>query len=346
MNRPLTLSEYISASYPIIPETNFFDNMKDDVEPLLKKLRQTQYFSRPDAFSLYSEYFLLPEAETGKTRGTIFISHGFSESCDKYHEVIYYMLREHYNVVLIEHRGHGRSRRPGESNFANTPIHTECFQDYVDDMHCVVQEVLCKKMPAPYYLYAHSMGGAIAATYLEQHTDIFEKAVFTAPMFEINRLGIPKFLAKFIGFWNCLTGKAEKFTIGQKPFCPVPDFANSPCTSEKRYLYYFQQQLETPEYQGAGSSNRWARESLRACDKLLKTENCQKITIPVLLFQADQDTFVYPGGQNHFIDRIPHGNLIFVPGSRHEIYMSEDQTLARYWAAIFRFLASQNTPAH
>lgn len=343
MKHTTTLAEYISTQYPVIPETDFSRRMEQDVEPWLNQLRQTQTFQRPDGISLYSEYFLLPEKET---RGTIFISHGFSESCDKYHEVIYYMLKEHYNVVLVEHRGHGRSRTAGEKDFATTPIHIEHFPDYVTDMDCVVQEILKKKTPAPYYLYAHSMGGAIGATYLEAHPDVFAKAVFTAPMFEINRMGIPKFLAKFIGFWNCATGKAKQFTIGQKPFAPTPDFANSPCTSEARYLYYFNQQLRTPHYQGSGSSNRWARESLRACDQLLKPDNCQKITIPVLLFQADQDAFVYPGGQNQFIARIPDGTLVFVPESRHELYMSKDETLTLYWSAVFRFLQSQNIPVH
>lgn len=336
MKKRETLLAYPAKEYETIPEKTFLETMQTQVAPKLEQLRRSRLFDREDTQKLYCEYYCRTEKQT---RGTIFISHGFAESCSKYHEVIYYMLQEGYQVVLIEHRGHGRSRRPEEKDFANTPTHMEHFQDYVDDMDHIVREILQKEMPGPYFLFAHSMGGAVAATYIEQHPDVFQKAIFTAPMFEINRKGIPKPLAKFIGFWNCATGKSKEFTVAQKPFSLTPDFSASPCTGEARYLYYFHQQLAHPEYQSAGSSNRWARECLRACDILLKPENCRKVNIPVLLFQADQDDFVYPGGQNRFIRQIPDGELVFVPGSKHEIYMSSDEITQKYWGIIFDFLA-------
>lgn len=333
-NRHVFFSSCIE-DYPIISEQNFTESMQTVVVPFLDNLRQSRTFDREKKQTLYCEFFLLPD-HPGK--GTIFISHGFTESCAKYHEVIYYMLQKGYHVAMVEHRGHGRSRTPEETDIANTPTHMEHFQDYVDDMLCAVQKVL-ETMPKPYYLFAHSMGGAIGAAFLEQHPGIFEKAVFTAPMFEINRHGIPKPLTKLIGFWNCLIGKGKQFTVQQKPFIPTPDFPASPCTSEQRFLYYFNQQLEHPEFQSAGASNRWAKECLAACDQILLPENCAKITIPVLLFQADSDDFVYPGGQNIFINRIANGRMIFVPGSKHEIYMSDDKTVKKYWSHIFAFYA-------
>lgn len=335
MNEKNTFFLQYGQDYDIISEKDFAEKMRADVVPFLNSRRKSRVFTREADQALYCETFLTP-ADVPK--GTIMISHGFTESCDKYHEVIYYMLREGYHVLIFEHRGHGRSRTPNETNVANTPTHVEHFQDYVNDMSYVVMEVLKKEMPEPYYLFAHSMGGAIGAAFAEARPDIFYKIIFTAPMFEINRHGIPKILAKFIGFWNCLTGKSRDFTVMQKPFSIEPDFDASPCTSEARYMYYFNQQLAHPEYQSAGSSNRWARECLRACDQLLQPVNCRRIRIPVLLFQADDDSFVYPGGQNRFMSQIPDGKSVFVPGSRHEIYMSGDAITARYWRIIFDFL--------
>ena len=38
-----------------------------------------------------------------KARGVVVISHGFSESAQKYPELIYYFLQEHYHVYFPEH---------------------------------------------------------------------------------------------------------------------------------------------------------------------------------------------------------------------------------------------------
>lgn len=46
-----------------------------------------------------------------KARGVVVISHGFSESAQKYPELIYYFLQEHYHVYFPEHCGHGLSYR-------------------------------------------------------------------------------------------------------------------------------------------------------------------------------------------------------------------------------------------
>lgn len=330
------LNNYCDGTYDVIPDSVFLDTMRDTVVPFLKERRHPVLIPRENELKLYCEYFL-PIAETGK--GTIFISHGFTESSDKFHEVIYYMLQEGYGVCIEDHRGHGRSRRPDETNVAGTATHVDHFQDYVDDVHYVVEHIIKKNLPGPYYLYAHSMGGAIAVTYLEQHPGFFEKAVLTAPMLEINRHGIPLHLAKFMTSLVCALGKGREFFWGQKPFSPVENFADSPTTCPERYLYYFRQQLENPNYQSGGSSFRWALESVRADELLLRPSNCAKVTIPVLLFQAEDDFFVNPGGQDQFIDQIPNGQLVFAPGTKHEIYMSGANVLEKYWKAIFSFLS-------
>lgn len=320
----------------IIDEENYLTIMKTEIAPWLDTLRQSVLLDREGTQKLYCEYYLQPE-DTSK--GSIFISHGFTESCGKYHEVIYYFLKAGYSVCLIEHRGHGRSRRVGESDIASSPTDIEKFQYYIYDMDYVVNEILKKKLPAPYYLFAHSMGGAIGATYLEKHPGTFDKAIFTAPMFEINSGGMPKLLVKAVIAIACAFGKQQQFLSGQQPFSPEENFADSAATSEPRYRYYFEQQLATPEFQSGGSSFRWARESIKATERLLDPANCSKVDIPVLLFQAGADTIVSPGGQDKFIERIPDGRLILVPDVKHEIYLSPNETLEKYWDVIFSFLS-------
>lgn len=335
MNNRTTLNDIAKGKFKVIDETNYQEIMKTTVVPYLNTLQNSAMLNREGTQKLYCEYYLQPEE---KDKGSVFISHGFTESCGKYHEVIYYFLKAGYSVCMVEHRGHGRSRHAGETDIPHSPTHVEHFQHYIYDMGYAIEKIMKRKLPAPYYLFAHSMGGAIGATYLEQCPGTFAKAVFTAPMFEINRGGVPLSLVKAITSLNCLFGRGKSFLPGQKPFSPVENFADSAANSKPRYLYYFEQQLATPVFQNGGSSFRWAKESLHADERLLKPSNCAKITIPVLLFQAEKDTTVSPGGQDQFIHQIGNGKLISVPGSKHEIYLGNNDILEKYWHVIFNFL--------
>lgn len=324
-----------NEQFEAIDEKNYRKIMQANILPCLNALRNSVLLNREGTQKLYCEYYLQP---SGKVIGSVFISHGFTESCGKYQEVIYYFLKAGYNVCMVEHRGHGRSRRTGAKNIAQSPTHVENFQFYIYDMAYAVEKVLKKNLPAPYYLFAHSMGGAVGAAYLEQYPDTFSKAVLSAPMFEINRGGLPLPLVKTVTAILCLLGKGGSFLPGQTPFSPRENSAASAATSIPRYRYYFRQQLATPEFQNGGSSCRWAKESIHAAERLLKPSNCAKIKIPILLFQAENDDFVCPGGQNKFIKQISNGKLVFVPGSKHEIYLSTNDILENYWPMIFDFL--------
>ena len=331
----LRISKNSSLSHPIIDERNYIEVLKGTVLPQLDELRRIVMLPREGSQKLYCEYFPLPE---GTCRGSVFISHGFTESCGKYHEVIWYFLQAGYSVCMIEHRGHGRSRREGVTSAAHVPTTIQHFRDYTKDFRFAVRTVLCRKLPAPYYLFAHSMGGAIASDFLEQYPGTFQKAVLSAPMMEYSRGGLPKPVVRLVTGAGCALGLGEHFMPGQSPFDPNGTFESSAALSQPRWRYYFEQQLAEPLFQSGGSSFRWAFECMKADDRILRPENCAKIKIPVLLFQAEKDTFVLPGGQNRFIERIPNGRLVFVPKAKHEIYLSSNDILAPYWDLIFSFL--------
>ena len=69
----------------------------------------------------------------------------------------------------------------------------------------------------------------------------------------------------------------------------------------------------------------WYLESLKATKKLIKKENASKVKIPVLLFQAEYDTYVIPKGQNKFASYAKNCELIHVKGSKHETYFERDE---------------------
>ena len=91
-----------------INENQYENLMVNEVEPYLNKLIDQGSFKGIEDKDIYYENYILD-----KNKGNIVISHGYTESLDKYHEIIYYFLRAGFNVFGIEHRGHGRSENLG-----------------------------------------------------------------------------------------------------------------------------------------------------------------------------------------------------------------------------------------
>lgn len=319
-----SLFEY-NEKYPILPSYTLETSMKETIEPFLQACAKPFVLTGKEGNPISGTIYQLEQA-----KGSILISHGFTESQKKYREMIYYFLQEGYNVCIHDHRNHGHSRLE-----VKPATHVDNFTDYIKDIDQVVQEKF-QTLPRPYYLYCHSMGGLIGATYLVEHPEVFEKAVLSSPLFEVNRGKVPYRVAKGVANVLCLAGNGEKPLPGQGEFNPKEDFKNSAATCYERYKAYFTCQVEDLFLQSGGPSRKWTKVTFKACENILK--NCSKIQIPVLLFQADWDDFVLPQAQDTFISKIKNGTQIFVPNSKHEIYLSDDQTLALYVQQILNFI--------
>lgn len=310
-----------------IGEEDYQVQMQEVVEPYLRKHVTSGMLN-----GLYYEMY--GQAEP---KGTIVISFGFTESCEKYHELIYYMLCEGYQAAVIDHRGHGKSLREVEGSQL---VHVEDFQQYVEDFHRFIREVVLGKTGnVPLYLYAHSMGGCIGTLYLEQHPEVFKKAVLNAPMYGINNGRVPDFIARLLCRGAMFFGKGKKklFTMGN--FDPKESFEASGCNSRARHEYYQQIRRENEMYQSSCATYSWADAALRAGRRAIAPANAANIHIPVLLFQAVEDTFVRAKEQDILLSRIPNARKIMVH-SRHEINRMPADMLETYMAEIFEFYQS------
>ncbi len=310
---------------PCIDEEDYPAQMEKTVEPYLQ---QHGFSGNLDGLSY--EFYGQPSP-----KGTIVICAGFSEFCEKHHEMAYYMHREGYQVALWDHRGHGKSLREAENPHL---IHVERFSRYVEDMHRLVQEaVLPKAQEAPLYLYAHSMGGCIGTLYLEAHPEIFQKAVLNAPMHGLVCGNVPDFAVQLLCRGAALLGKKKKklFTMGD--FNPQEPFESSGCDSKARHLYCLQLRREHEEYQTGPATYRWVCEAISAGRRAIAAVSAAGIAIPVLLFQATEDTYVRAKEQDLFLSRIPNGRKVIVR-TRHEINRAVNETLEPYLAEIFDFI--------
>jgi lysophospholipase len=318
-----------------ISENNYSDTMKKIVEPYINGKLESGYINGDEGVKLYYEKYKVEDA-----KANIVISHGYTESLEKYHEIIYYFMKSGYNVFGIEHRGHGRSGTLGIAD--KTQINVKDFNQYVTDLKTFMDEVVMpnnenKKV----FLYAHSMGGAIGTKFLEDYPNYFDSAVLNAPMLEVNTGNIPEFLAEIIVEFEVSIGNGGEYVIGKKPYTPEYNINEIGTSSLNRYEYIHDIVTNNEEFQRGGASYNWTNEAFKTTKEIVEEKNASKVGIPVLLFQAGQDTYVKPDGQNKFAKYAKNCEIERIENSRHEIYLEKDGIQKPYLEEVLDFYSKQ-----
>lgn len=313
----------------LLGEDDYTERMTKIVRPILDANRKSGYFTSYDDTKIFYEYYIHPQE-----KAAVVISHGFCEFTAKYEEVAYHFFQEGYSVFLFDYRGHGYSKRLLEDK---SKVHVDSYNEYVLDLQNYITKIVKKNcLQNKLVLYAHSMGGAIGALFLEQFPEVFNCAILSSPMLEMNFGKNPEFLVWLVLLYAKISGTHEEYVRGHKGFDGIPIFEKSSCLSKARYEYIFAKRLQDTNYQTYGGTNAWTLASLKAVKKLHKYANTVKT--PILLFQAENDTVVKPGGQNQFYKKSKNTSLVVIPESKHEIYNANTETLVVYYKKIFEFL--------
>jgi len=269
------------------------------------------------------------------------ISSGRSEGYLKYKELSYDLFKLGFNVFLIDHRGQGLSERLLENSHKG---YVDKFQYYVDDLSTFIDSVVkpncaLKGNTNKPYLLAHSMGGAIAARYLQEHPKTIQAAVLSSPMLGFNSVGIPNVIAtsliKVANQVNQWVGGDSWYFIGQADYVPNVDaataFTDNPLMqSPLRFQHFYQTYHDTPALQLGGVTVKWLAESLTALDTIFT--KLDKITTPTLVLQAGDDSIVSNEAQNDFCQQLhqlhskscPNGKPVVVEEAYHELFFEKD----------------------
>ena len=315
-----------------ITEGNYFEQMHNIVEPYLTARMESGYDERVAGQPIYYEHY-----HADRPKGVIVISHGFTESVRKYTGPIYYMLQAGYEVWGLDHRGHGRSFRPGGNPLV---VHVEHFDDYVQDLHHLTEKLVKPSSGRlPVFLYCHSMGGCIGAMTIERYPTLFRKAVLSSPMLGMNLGKIPAPAAYALALVKGLKNGGKDPLSPVEAFDPNERYEDSAASVECRFRYYHEKKCRDSALQTCAASTNWVREAIRACNKVCSRRQIAKILVPILLFQAGDDRYVRNASQDIFASRAKSCQLVRMPGLRHELYFSPDSQLQFYWTKIFDFLS-------
>ena len=315
----------------LIREDNYINEMHGKVLPYLKERSEELILSREAGKNLYCLCYT-PE----KPEAAVVISHGFTETTAKFAEMAYYFLQAGYAVFVYDHCGHGRSYRLTKDP---DKVHVDTYKRYVNDLLYVAHTAKKAYPDLPLYLFGHSMGGGTAAAAAAYKPELFDKVVLSSPMIRPQTGNFPWPAARIICALFVHIGKKEDYAPGQHPYSGEDSFEESAALSRARYDYYREIRNADKLLYMNGATYGWLHAGIKMSVYLQK-KGRKKITAPVLLFQADYETFVVNKQQNIFIDKLKSkgsAELIHVPESRHEIYRSHDKTLADYLEKIFGF---------
>jgi lysophospholipase len=262
---------------------------------------------------------------------TLVIVPGRSETYLKYQELVFDLYRQGYTIYIIDHRGQGLSERLLSDQKKG---YVTNFQDYVDDLRYLIENILPKTTSSKPYLLAHSMGGAIATSYMQDSPDTIKAAVISSPMLGFNSGWLSEtFVKKVIVttlIINNIFSRKPWYFFGQNDYSEKKFSSNKLSHSVCRYQRFIDLYRHNKNIQLGGVTTHWLAQSLIIQDKIFNKIHTLKT--PILLLQAGADVVVSQSAQNEFCRRLnlvqsqscPNGLPHKIEGAFHELFFEID----------------------
>lgn len=311
----------------LINEKDYKKIMAERVEPFLEKIRTNGFFESFDGKKIHFEAY-----KNENAKAVVLIIHGFTESAEKFREVSYYFYNEGYSVYAIDLRDHGKSfrtsQRPGT-------VETDDFHKYAEDISCLVEkEIKAQNEGKKIFIYSHSLGSTAALLYMLKNPTAVKKAVLSSPMI-CGNMGMPVIIAGTVAKVLSAIGGKKISAPGRCKFDPELSFQNSDATSSERFSYYHEKRKADSLLQTNGPSFGWVKASIEARDKILSCAD--EINAELLVIKPQEDKQLLMEYTDKFIQK-SKAKTKEIKNSKHEIFMSENETLSTYFEEIFSFL--------
>ncbi|MEE1324457.1 MAG: alpha/beta hydrolase [Bifidobacteriaceae bacterium] len=291
-----------------------------------------------DELPLQREYPDIVHSRKKKTAGTIVVSMGFIESEIKFRELTWYFLQFGFDVLVVEHRGQGYSSR--ETSDPNVQSMTDWRNYETDFVAALRQARRVFNLPSPLLLYGHSMGAAIAAAIEEDYSDLFTRAVLSAPMM-MPQLKAPATVLYPVVAALVAAGKGKERVFSFPDFNPDSASKDKGASSLARLSWYYAHRAGDPHWHLSSPSYDWGLAALRMDRYVLSPHNVRRIAVPTLLFQAGLDSWVRPSAENLFVDEARRSGVPIrfynVPQGRHELFFEKPPILAKYLGTLLGF---------
>ncbi len=273
--------------------------------------------------------------------GTVFLFPGRCEYVEKYGRTAMELAQAGFASVAIDWRGQGMSDRL----LGNPDIgHVGRFTDYQNDARAVVELAHLHQLPQPWFLIAHSMGGAIGLRSLIEGLP-FRAAAFSAPMWGIliapNLRHVARTLpvvARAVGFG----GRQAPTTNGPDFFLTTPFEGNFLTTDREMWEHMKRQAAAHPRFRLGGPSLTWLAEALaemRALHRLPKPD------VPAHASVGSLEKIVDAAAVERLADAWASCGFAFHADAEHELLMERAEVRKAFLANALDMFESTRASA-
>jgi lysophospholipase len=276
-------------------------------------------------------------ALTAESKGTVVFLNGRADFLERYFETMTDMQKRGYHVAGFDWRGQGGSQRILKDHLRG---HIRSYREYDEDLRTVMEGVVTKNCPGPYYAIGHSTGGHILLRALSRQT-WFKKAIVTSPLMELQYGRWPKSLAFFLasvatafGFgWCYLPG------LKQPPFLLRP-FEDNALTSDVRRWNRDANILQNHKNLGVGGPTfAWLVATILSLKDLHKRRRSQGLNTPVMILLAGRERVVDNKAAYRFAASMPGVSVVTIQQSLHEVMLENDAIRKEFLAAFDSYIA-------
>lgn len=111
-------------------------------------------------------------------KAALFIVHGLGEYLGRYEELVLFFVEKGIGVFAFDHRGHGQS--------GGKKGHAASVEQMIEDAEFALMKCRSIFLEIPIFIYGHSMGGQIAASFLKKiKSKELSGAIISSAWFEL-----------------------------------------------------------------------------------------------------------------------------------------------------------------
>jgi alpha-beta hydrolase superfamily lysophospholipase len=230
---------------------------------------------------------------------TLVIVHGLSEHGGRYDHFARVFAECGWSVIVADLRGHGQS--------GGVPTHVTRFNRYLDDVQFLFDSF--ELPPQRTALLGHSTGSLISIRFLETREPPVQAAVLLAPLLA---LGVR------VDRMTMAVGKLLSHVLPRTRFRSKVD-----PSATTRSLEAIQRR-EIDPHNHRSVTARWFFEMRKALRNAWNETD--RIQVPLLVIQGDQDRIVDPSVVEPWLDKVPVADktLIRLPDHFHELHNEPD----------------------
>lgn len=249
--------------------------------------------------------------------GTVLLFPGRTEYAEKYSITAAELAARGLATLAIDWRGQGLADRLDDDPMLG---HVGRFFDYQRDVAAMVAAARELGAAEPFYLLAHSMGGAIGLRALQEGLDV-KAAAFSAPMWGVFIAPTMRPLAWALSNVATRFGAGNRLAPGTKreTYVLADPFEDNMLTRDREMWDYMKAQAKAhPELTLGGPSLQWLAEALR------ETRALHEMPSPphrAICFLGTNERIVDKPRIESRMKRWPNGRLSRTEGGEHEMLM-------------------------